>query len=175
MLGTDTTVAGMETKWSGALSRLKNSSLKRKVDTYNCLAKMSRLDRRALFESAPQKRMLRKQYKKRLRINVITEKTVVGGRTDTQPGSSNQEPTVDSVLIEYAKGLKAEDPIHSFILDTSNPKIMRLFSADDQREIKEPTRPRVTPPLFSTLRNRLKTNDSDEITNYNDMEDLLEQ
>lgn len=54
MLGTDATVAGMEAKWSGALSRLKNSSSKRKVDTYNRLAKMSRVDRRALFESALQ-------------------------------------------------------------------------------------------------------------------------
>ncbi|OAQ30742.1 hypothetical protein K457DRAFT_422189 [Linnemannia elongata AG-77] len=255
MLGTDATVAGMETKWSGALSRLKNSSSKRKVDTYNRLAKMSREDRRALFESALQN----KQYKERLRINVIAEKTVVADEqtleiltsakrpipfqvaldTNTLPNkkktstkssssittSSAQPPSrnymldflryaeeidqqqhkeedidhpsawilqsgtnVDSVLIEYAKDLKAEDPIHSFILDTSNPKIMRLFSTDDQREIKEPTRPRVPvdprivqflATLHSTtildLRDRLKTNDSDDITDYSNTEDLQEQ
>ncbi|KAF9339675.1 hypothetical protein BGZ91_005127 [Linnemannia elongata] len=255
MLGTDATVAGMETKWSGALSRLKNSSSKRKVDTYNRLAKMSREDRRALFESALQN----KQYKERLRINVIAEKTVVADEqtleiltsakrpipfqvaldTNTLPNkkktstkssssitiSSAHPPSknymldflryaeeidqqqhkeedvdhpsawilqsgtnVDSVLIEYAKDLKAEDPIHSFILDTSNPKIMRLFSTDDQREIKEPTRPRVPvdprivqflATLHSTtildLRDRLKTNDSDDITDYSNTEDLQEQ
>ncbi|OAQ28346.1 hypothetical protein K457DRAFT_20286 [Linnemannia elongata AG-77] len=60
MLGIDAAVAEMETKWSGALSLLKNSSSTRKVDVYNRLAKMSR-----------------KQYKGRLRINVIMEKTVV--------------------------------------------------------------------------------------------------
>ncbi|KAF8948964.1 hypothetical protein BGZ47_000639 [Haplosporangium gracile] len=268
MLGTDTTVEGMEIKWSGALSRLKNSSSKRKVDTYNRLAKMSRVDRRVLFESALQNN----QYKERLRINVIAEKTVVADEQTMEIISStkrsipfqvnsdnytlsnkkkssskslstskstsgafslstqlpsrhymsdflryaeerdqqqmqqqqqqHQEEDIDrpsawilssgtnvySILIEYAKDLKAEDPIHSFILDTSNPKIMRLFSIDDQRKIKEPTRPRVPvdsrlvqflATLHSTtipdLRNRLKTNDSDDIADFTGAEDLQEQ
>lgn len=95
---------------------------------------------------------------------------------------------VDSILIQHAKDLKCEDPIHSFILDTSNTKIMRLFSPEDQREIKEPTRPRVLvdPRLVQflatlhcttilDLRTRLKINDSDDITDYTGSEDLQEQ
>lgn len=52
MLGIDAAVAEMETKWSGALSLLNNSSSTRKVDFYNRLAKMSRVCRMALFEFA---------------------------------------------------------------------------------------------------------------------------
>ncbi|KAF9128021.1 hypothetical protein BGW39_005427 [Mortierella sp. 14UC] len=255
MLGTDATVEGMESKWSGALSRLKNSSSKRKVDSYNRLVKTSRVDRKALFESALQN----KQYKDRLRINVIAEKTVVADEQtaeltitakrpipfhtapDTHPPtkkvsskSSSSTSTggallpknymsdflryvdgnksthdqhqqqvengrppawilqsgtnVDSVLIAYAKDLKCEDPVHSFILDTSSPKVMRLFSAEDQLEIKELSRPRkpVEPKLvqflatlhcttMTDLRARLRQNDSDEVTEYEGLEDLQEQ
>ncbi|KAF9298314.1 hypothetical protein BGZ88_007159 [Linnemannia elongata] len=75
MLGIDAAVAEMETKWSSALSLLKNSSSTRKVDVYNRLAKMSR-----------------KQYKGRLRIIVIMEKTVVADEGTLEIISSTKRP-----------------------------------------------------------------------------------
>ncbi|KAF9156255.1 hypothetical protein BG015_006473 [Linnemannia schmuckeri] len=227
MLGTDATVEGLETKWSGALSRLKNSSSKRKVETYNRLAKMTRVDRRALFESALQnvtsdtntpnkkKSLSKSSSSSKSTSAAFPSSTHLFSRhymsdflryaeeLDQQQRQQQQQDddidrplpwilssgtNVDSILIEYAKDLKTEDPIHSFILDTSNSKIMRLFSTDDQREIKEPTRPRVPvdPRLvqflatlhsttISDLRSRLKTNDSDDVTHFTGTEDLQEQ
>ncbi|KAF9964796.1 hypothetical protein BGZ70_005925 [Mortierella alpina] len=84
--------------------------------------------------------------------------------------------TVDDILVGYARNCKTQEAVHSFVFDTSNQDIMRLFSNEERKEIltnkgsRISNDPAVVKYLMSFnkttvagLRQRLSTNDADNV------------
>ncbi|KAF8945835.1 hypothetical protein BGZ47_001862 [Haplosporangium gracile] len=88
---------------------------------------------------------------------------------------------VDDIIIEYARGSKAESAAHSFIFDTSNSDLMERFSEEEREEVLASKRPvpETDPDLvqylmtfnhstMSKLRTRLRDNDADQVDDSKD-------
>ncbi|KAG0247547.1 hypothetical protein BG011_001318 [Mortierella polycephala] len=105
------------------------------------------------------------------------------------PWTLSSGTVVDEKLICYAQSLKGEEAVHSFIFDTSNRAIMRLFTLEEQQEILMGKGARMTNDrhlsqylatfactTIEQLRLRLETNDSSKLDGFygDDRHRLLE-